>query len=519
MTAAAPAPAPVPVPVPVPWSVPVPVSEPVRVPVPVPAPVVYVEDLLADLQLARAGLPGRDPVPAARRAREAAGELAEMGLTRFVAELLGETEPVPAPVAVLDLEADEDGRRASYGIWCAEARELTDEVWRWLIERRRAAAELPWWCGESALPLPHDSVRRLAEVTAPVRDLSELAAAWARPTGLRGSATAEYNWRWLLLGKGLLGPSDEAPGEASGEASDGVSGEALPPLPPLNELITLLVGAARRCGLLPLAHQVKVLRRPNTPSMVMPVRLPGVSLLSLPTAVTPVTVQYVQHELAHLAEHALRPADAPLVERWTFDPLRSEGWALLLEHLAGSTAFLARLGIDEETAAALARFYAEEERFSRGLMAADLALDADLAGCRTSAEALDAASAVAVGTGLRWAPELLLLRQTRVLHWRSYLAGYAWRDAVRAELDARFGDGDDNNCAEGDGNSCGEGDGNSCGEGDGWADREEAWALLRSALARTGAAGSAAGFLDALRVPEPTTPYAPDPTRRPDDDG
>ncbi|MGW3416831.1 hypothetical protein [Streptomyces phaeochromogenes] len=439
----------------------------------------YVENLLADLQLERAGLPGRDPVPAARRARQAAGELADLGLDRFVAELLGETAPVPAPAAVLDLEADEEGRRTSYGIWCAEARELTDEVWRWLAERRRAAGELPWWCGESALPLPHDSVRRLAGVTAPVRDLSEIAAAWARPTGLRGSATAEYNWRWLLLGKGVLGPSGGLPGAEVSEA-----------LPPLNELITLLVGQARRRGLLPPAHQVKVLRRPNTPSMVMPVRLPGSSLLSLPTAVTPVTVQYLQHELAHLAEHALRPSDAPLLERWTFDPLRSEGWALLLERLAGSTAFLARLGIDEETAAVLARFHAEEERFSRGLMAADLALDADLAGCRTSAEALDAASAVAARTGLEWAPELLLLRQTRVLHWRSYLAGYAWRDTVRAELDARFGTGQS--------------------EGDGWADRDEAWALLRSALARTGPAGSATGFLDALRLPEPAPPHAPD---------
>lgn len=80
-------------------------------------------------------------------------------------------------------------------------------------------------------------------MTAPVRDLSEIAAAWARPAGLRGSATAEYNWRWLLLGKGVLGPS--------GGLSGGASSEALPPLPPLNELITLLVGQARRRGLLP----------------------------------------------------------------------------------------------------------------------------------------------------------------------------------------------------------------------------------------------------------------------------
>ncbi|MFE7035781.1 hypothetical protein ACFU9Y_36295 [Streptomyces sp. NPDC057621] len=458
---------------------------PVQVPASAPA---HIDDLLADLQLERAGLPGRGPVPAAERARQAADELAELGLSRFVAELLGESAPVPAPRAVLDLEADDEGRRASYETWCAEARELTGEVWRWLTERRRAAGasrdldELPWWCGESAFPLPRDSVRRLAAATAPVPDLSETAEAWARSAGLRGRATAEYNWRWLLLGKGLR---VKGPAGSSG-------GEPPPALPPLNELITRLVGEARRHGLLPPGHRVRVLRRPNTPSMVMPVRLPGSSLLSLPTAVTPVTVQYLQHELAHLAEHASRPAGAPPADRWTFDPLRSEGWALLLEQLAGSTAFLARLGIDEETAAVLARFLAEEEHFSRGLMAADLALDADLAGCRTAAEALEAASAVAAGTGLRWAPELLLLRQTRVLHWRSYVAGYAWRDTVRLALVARFGDH--------------------------WAEREEAWALLRDALGRTGpVAGSAAGFLTALTAssapaslgrPESQEPYA-----------
>lgn len=413
-----------------------------------------VEDLLADLSLGRAGLPGHGPVPPEERARQLSREIADLGLSSLVAELLGETAPVPAPTAVLDLEADEEGRRASYATWRAEARDLTGEVWRWLTDRRRAAGELPWWCGESALPPPRDSVARLAQVTAPVRDLSETAAAWGRQAGLR-DATAEHNWRWLLLGKGLPLPRGGT-------------------LPPMNELITRLVAGARRHGLLPLDHRITVLRRPNTPSMVMPVRLPGSSLLSLPTEVTPVTVQYVQHELAHLAEHALRPRDAPLLERWAFDPLRSEGWALLLEGLVGSTEVLTGLGIDGETAGVLGRFFAEEERFSRGLMAADLALEADLAGCRTSAEALDAAAAAAAGTGLRWAPELLLLRQTHIVHWRAYLAGYAWRDTVRAELASRFGSG--------------------------WEDREPAWALLRRALAST---GSAAGFLATLRAPDP----------------
>ncbi len=417
-----------------------------------------VEDLLADLQLERSGLPGGDPEPAVRRAGRLGGDIARLGLSRFVADLLGDGAPVPATDAVLDLEADEPGRRASYATWRTEARGRAGEVWRWLSERRRTAGDQPWWCGESVLPLPPDSVRRLAEVTAPVEDLSPIAGSWGRTAGL-GHATAEYNWRWLMLGKGLLGPAGAT-------------------LPGLNELLTRLVGEARGHGLLPADHKVKLIRRANTPSMVMPVRLPGFSLLSLPTAVTPVTVQYLQHEIAHLAEHAARPAAASLLERWSFDPLRSEGWALLLERLATSPALLVGLGLDEHTAASVARFLAEEERFSRGLMAADLALEGDLSRCRSEADALEAAAAVVARTGLQWAPELLLLRQTRTLDWRSYLAGYEWRDAVLAELAGRFGAG--------------------------WVERGDAWALLRRGLAGTGSAGE---FLRTVRTPDPTRSF------------
>ncbi|MFC4031454.1 hypothetical protein ACFO3J_08180 [Streptomyces polygonati] len=426
-----------------------------------------IEDLLADLQLERSGLSGRGPDPAAGRAARLSGGIARLGLSRFVAELLGDGPPVPATVAVLDLEADEAGRRASYRIWRAEARSAAEEVWRWLTERRRTAGDRPWWCGESALPLPADSVRRLAAVTAPVTDLAPIAESWGRTAGL-GDGVEEYNWRWLMLGKGLLGPS---------------AGAALPGL---DTLLGRLVEQARGHGLLPAAHRVGLIRRPNTPSMVMPVRLPGHSLLSLPTAVTPVTVQYLQHEIAHLAEHAARPAAAPLAARWSFDPLRSEGWALLLEHLVTTPEPLVRLGLDEGSAAAVAGFLAEEERFSRGLMAADLALEAELGGCRGAAGALEAAAAVIGRTGLRWAPELLLMRQPRMLHWRSYLAGYAWRDTVLAGLTSRFGAG--------------------------WAGRDDAWAALLRALASTGSAGA---FLRSLTAP-PNSP-TPDPTRSPDD--
>lgn len=423
-----------------------------------------VEALLADLQLERSGLAPREPGPTADRVVRLGGTLAALGLTGFVAELRGRTPPVPGVRSVLDLEADEDGRRASYRVRHAEARAVADDIWVWLRQRRDSAPpESLWWAGESTLPLPADSVRTMAAATAPVGDLTHLTGAWAESCGLRRH-TAEYNWRWLMLGKGLPLPGNK-------------------PLPRLNPLINGLVEQARGHGLLPRSHLVRIIRRPNTPSMVMPVRLPGLSLLSVPTAVTPVTVQYLQHEIAHLTEHGLRPARAALLDRWAFDPLRSEGWALLLEHLVSKPEVLAGLGLADDTADAVCRFLRQEERFSRGMMAVDLALDRDLENCASLNQALEAAAAHGARTGLGWAPELLLLRQISILNWRSYVAGYAWRDAVLDELTGRFGTH--------------------------WYRRDEPWAALLSALADT---GSAADFLHALRAAPDAGAQGPAPT-------
>ncbi|MFD4243980.1 hypothetical protein ACFWP3_20605 [Streptomyces sp. NPDC058525] len=418
------------------------------------------EELLADLQLERAGLPGSGPAPAAGRAGGLAAEAARLGLGPYLDELLGAGPPVPGTRTLLDLEADEEGRRRSHTRWRAEARDLTVQVWDWLADRRAEAAPgRPWWSTRSAFPLPEGSLHALTAATAAPAPLAPLARDWARTAGI-ADGTAEHNWRWLMLGKGLLPPGT--------------------PLPGLNQLITGLVERLRDRRLLPAEHRVKVLRRPNSPSMVQAVRLPGLSLLSIPTAVTPVTVQYLQHELGHLAEHALRPPGAPLAQRWSFDPVRSEGWALLLEHLVRSPAVLRELGTGPSAAEAVARFLAQEERFSRGLMAVDAALDTALDGVTTPAAALARAAELAARTGLSWAPELLLLRQVRMLQWRAYLAGYAWRDSALAALTTRFGPD--------------------------WPASAEAWALLRAALAGT---GSAADFLHTLRTPHHTDASRP----------
>lgn len=407
-----------------------------------------IEELLADLQRTRCGLPAEQLRPLAERAAELALPLEEAGLRAFVAELLGGTTPVPATETLLDLSADEPGRQASYLRWRAEAGRRVEDVWRWGQARRLTAGASTWWAADSALPLPVTSVRALAEVTEPPVNLAPLVESWGLGSGLE-RPQEEYNWRALLLGKGLP--------VAAGDC------------PALNDLLSALVARARRHGLLPTTHRVRVVWRPNTPSMVIPVRLPGLSVLSLPTGTTPVTVQYLQHEIAHLTEQAARPATTPLNRRWAFDPLRSEGWALLCEHLVASPQALVELGFTEEYAAAVTAFLAEEECFSRGLMAADLALDAAWPHCRDEAELLAAAESIIARTGLLWAPEVLVMRQTGMLNWRAYLAGYAWRDAALAVLRLRFGSD--------------------------WTQDEAAWAVLGRALRST---GSATDFLAAV---------------------
>ncbi len=129
------------------------------------------------------------------------------------------------------------------------------------------------------------------------------------------------------------------------------------------------------------------------------------------------------------------------------------------------------LGIEPATAGTVSRFLAQEEHFSRGLMAVDTALDTALDGVTTPGAALARAAELAAPTGLQWATEVLLLRQVRMVQWRAYLAGYAWRDAVLAALTARFGPG--------------------------WAASAGAWSLLREALSST---GSAADFLHTLHT-------------------
>lgn len=411
-----------------------------------------IEDLLADLQLQQYGLPACDPEPAALRAERHEDEIAFLGLSRLVCDLI---TAAPTPATALDLHDDEDVRRAAYEAWRGEAHDLVEPVWEWLAPRRRRAAEgRPWWCTGRPRALAADTLDRIAGATEPVPDLAAQTETWARTARVH-DATAEHNWRWLLQGQGLC-------------AASAPQGHRLPRL---NDLLGALVAEARGHGLLPSSHKVKLVRRPGAPRAT-PVRLPGYSLLSVPTRITPTTVAQLQRHIAALSEHALRPRQAPLAERWSLDPLRSAGWGLLLGQRVHSPGLLVRIGFEEHTAVTLAPFLAEHQRFVRGLAAVDLALDAALAGCRSASEAMAAAEATAARTGLRMAPELLLLRQPRVLGRRCLLAAHAWHENAEATLAIRWGVG--------------------------WPAREEAWSVLLRAVTTAGTAG---GFLAALTEP------------------
>ncbi|GAA4666405.1 hypothetical protein [Streptomyces youssoufiensis] len=408
--------------------------------------------LIADLQRVRAGLPHHGSRPPHEQARHLSDEVAAGGLAPLVHDLLDASDPAPVTTARLDLtQSDSRARLASYELWRGEARERITELWEWVTRRRQAAGAAPWWSVGMGLPPVAESLRRLADVSEPITCLAPLARRWAATAGLAGG-TAEHDWRWLMLGNGLP--------QARAEARD---------LPTLDHLLRRLVQRLRVHDLLPTSHTVRLLRRPNSPSMVLPVQVPGDSLLSLPTEVSPATVQYLQHELAHLAEHALRPPDAQLAERWRFDPVRSEGWALLMEYVVRSPDSLRQLGLTPRAAVDLSRFLHQEEAFSRGMMAVDVALDARLGTLRTPRELLAEAARLLARTGLGWAPELVALRLTRIVHWRAYLAGYAFRDAALGLLTRRFGAG--------------------------WSADARAWLALRTALAAT---GSASDFLATL---------------------
>lgn len=409
--------------------------------------------LVADLQEARAGLQAWPADRFRGRVEALRADLDRCAMADFVGELIDGSGAPDISAAAIDLDGDESTRLSTYARWRELANRRLPELWDWLGSAgARGAAASTWWSRDITLALDPETSERLRCVAAPLRPIGKLARAWGGRLGLR-NATAEHNWRWLALGRGL--------------------DVAVPPFPTLMEG---LVAAFRDRGLLPPEHRVQVIRRPRMPSLVVPVRVPGRSLLSVPvpSPATPLSPQYFQHELGHLAEHALRPAGAPLYERWRFDPVRSEGWALLFERIMRlHPRWLGSLGFASEDAARLVSFYCEEDEFTEGLIAADLALGARLSTVATVEQARDAAAEIAAELEIEWAPEIMLFRQPAMLNWRSYVAAWTWRDAAIEILEQRFGPA--------------------------WVEQAATWSAIRSSL---GTVGSAAAALRGLASDE-----------------
>lgn len=404
-----------------------------------------VEDLIADLQLARAGLNPADAASLNSRSRDLQDAARRLGVSGLVEELLADEKTPDVSAHFMDLEADETGRQRSYARWRAAARERLPELWAWIRQRQTGDEGVAWWRRSAGLQPPEQTLELLGRITARVRPVRHIAERWALQAGL-SEGTREHNWRWLALGRGLQVP-----------------------VPPLDHLLPKVSGRFRQLGFLPPEHRIQLIRRPNTPSMVLPVRVPGRSILSLPAATSPLTIQYLQHELAHLAEQALRPPTASLADRWRFDPVRSEGFAFLFESTAHDPEWLEQFDFERADAAAISGFYREEEEFTLGLMAADIAMDAALSTFSNVREALECAERLSHGLGIDWAPELMLFRLPRAMQWRAYIAARRWRDKAASALSGRFGSG--------------------------WKREPEAWRLLQEVF---GTVGSSVDALERL---------------------
>ncbi len=402
-----------------------------------------VEKLLAEIQEA---LVGARPMPDDRfssRIRSLEQDVERLDVSALIADLVGEPKHPDVSSGFLDLTLDEPGREASLRTWEELGRERIDALFLWMKEHATTTA---WWSRGIPLPLHADTLSRLRSVAPEVVPIGAIADGWAK-NGAATTPRREHVWRWLALGHGV-----------------GVT------MPPLGQIIERLVARLRAFDLLPLAHQVQVMRLPRRSSMVVPVRVPGRSILTLPTSTpTPLTLQYVVHELGHLAENALRPARASLRDRWSFDPVRSEGIALLFELALRTTpGWIEALGPSADDAAHIRRFLVEEERFTSSLIAATVRLG-DRMPFASIDDGLEAARTLATALDVEWSPHLMLFRLPNLAYWRAIAVGSSWAESAASTLRERFGDR--------------------------WANDPRAWSRVRDAIATIAPAGETLSLL------------------------
>ncbi|MEV4428072.1 hypothetical protein AB0K23_22365 [Streptomyces sp. NPDC049602] len=309
----------------------------------------------------------------------------------------------PPPLLALDTSptADPAVRRAAVDrrLAAMDAGELAAGF----LERRRTGD--PWWERGRPFPLTSGTRSRLLRCGGPVEPVDGLLRRWSGAGRDEDVTTPAF--RTALR--------------------EGRHGGAVA-LPPADTLLRILVTRLRQAGLLPPEHRVTLVRKVWTSAVAVPVRVPGRSVLVLSTTPAVPALAHLLHELAHVAEHALRAPDSTLESRWRFDPVRSEGWALLLESLATDPEWLAALGLPPSYTEAVRTTATYTELLDRQMFRAAAALDDELPPDATPAETLALARDLTARLRVDRTPQALLQDAADGLQPRAYLAGFAWRD-------------------------------------------------------------------------------------------
>ncbi|MBW5247495.1 hypothetical protein JGS39_00380 [Streptomyces sp. P01-B04] len=353
------------------------------------------EDYLEARVLAHLGL-GADPgpIPAA-----ASGSVRQL-LTQLAPA--GRGAP-PTPLLALDTSptADPAVRRTAVDRRLASVD--ASALAAGFLERRRTGD--PWWEWGRPFPLTAGTRSWLLRCGGPVEPVDGLLRRWAGAGRDEEVTTPAFR---TALREGRHGPAVA--------------------LPSADALLRILVPRLRRAGLLPPEHRVTLVRKVWTSAVAVPVRVPGRSVLVQSTTPAVPALAHLLHELAHVAEHALRAPDAALESRWRFDPVRSEGWALLLESLATDPEWLATLGLPSPFTEAVRDTAAFTGLLDLQMFRAAVALDDELPPGATPVGALALTVGLNARLGIDRAPQALLQDAADGLRLRSYLAGFAWRD-------------------------------------------------------------------------------------------
>ena len=334
-------------------------------------------------------------------------------------------------------------RRTAVGALHRTATRALPGLWRWIVDR---SAESGGWTGWWSRCADHDTTVEWMAQDRAARCAAAAVDEWGRLGGV-STPKAEPTWRWLQTGRCLGAPGVD-----------------------YRRALTLTATAFRQRGLLPTTHHVTLSSRTMTRSVAVPIRIPGRSVMVVSDTGSATDVRFLHHELAHVAEHAVRRADLPLDGRWSFDPVRSEGWALLCENLVHDPDWWAEIGLgplDERTRA----FHLAVDEFSRTVIDARVALDGMIDGCRDVVGLRRAGEEIAGRLGIDCHPAVLAMGVANGGQWRAYAAGFEWAERASEILTVRFGSP--------------------------WWRAEASWRALRDVLETPGSARAA---LDRLRL-------------------